>query len=217
MDNKPTLLLHSCCAPCSSHVLELLHKDYQITVFFYNPNITDRKEYELRRDELRRLLNTPLLGGVNHSYESPLSFNFLEGPYTPDNFHDLCKGLESEPEGGGRCFRCYKLRLSETARTATEHGFDFFATTLTVSPHKNAARINDIGHRLVDIVIADDAVITGLTTSRRNEICNPLSVPTYLPSDFKQNGGYQRSIALSKQYALYRQNFCGCEFSRSML
>jgi len=173
MMDKKKLLLHSCCAPCSSYVLEFLQDKYDITVFFFNPNITDLKEYELRRDEQKRLLAQGVI-------------TFIEGSYTPDTFYEVCKGLETEPEGGERCFGCYELRLCETARTASELGFDHFTTTLTVSPHKNAIKINEIGQKF----------------------------PTYLPFDFKKNNGYQRSIELSKQYGLYRQNFCGCTFSQ---
>jgi len=198
--DKKKLLLHSCCAPCSSYVLEFLQNEYDITVFFFNPNITDVNEYELRRNEQKRLI--PLLGGVarrlacetfatgvvNPPPTSLISPTFLEAPYTPNTFLEASKDLETEPEGGERCFRCYELRLRETARTASELGFDHFTTTLTVSPHKNAVKINEIGQ-------------------------NVQSISTYLPFDFKKNGGYQRSVELSKQYNLYRQNFCGCTFS----
>ncbi|MCL2718089.1 MAG: epoxyqueuosine reductase QueH [Lachnospiraceae bacterium] len=195
MNNKiKTLLLHSCCAPCSSYVLEYLENDFCVTVFFYNPNITSRPEYELRRDEQKRLpalLFTEPRGTVtvDSNWFAPF---FIEGDYKPESFYDITKGLEACPEGGERCFCCFELRLKETARVAYERGFDYFATTLTVSPHKNAEKINEIGKQVA-------VEYNGLL---------------YLPSDFKKKGGYQRSIELSKKYGLYRQNYCGCEFSR---
>ena len=172
-----SLLLHACCAPCSSYVLEYLRGYYNITVFFYNPNISDQAEYAKRRDEMKRLLR---LDGA-----APPT-GFIEGDYDPTRFYHAIRGLESAPEGGERCRRCYELRLGETARMAEAGGFDCFATTLTVSPHKNAAAINEIGLR---------------------------AAPAYLPSDFKKKGGYSRSLELSRQYGLYRQDYCGCEYS----
>ncbi|MCL2051644.1 MAG: epoxyqueuosine reductase QueH [Lachnospiraceae bacterium] len=204
MAEKPKLLLHSCCAPCSSYVLEQLAQDYQITIFFYNPNLTDKIEYELRRDEQKRLLS--LLGFGNQGDSDMFSKVFIEGDYDPGYFYEMASGLEAEPEGSERCFRCYELRLKETARIADQHGDGFFATTLTLSPHKNAARINEIGKQVQKTIAKASmggANQSGMTSS-----------PIYLSSDFKKKGGYQRSLELSKQYGLYRQNYCGCEFSR---
>ena len=203
---RKTLLLHSCCAPCSSYVLEFLRGDvesnsvyggsgdeYDITVFFYNPNITDKQEYELRRDEQKRLIAAINLSLQNkyamkqNCGETIQKIDLLESSYNPDIFYEAAKGLENEPEGGARCGRCFELRLKETARVARKYSFDFFTTTLSVSPHKNAEKINEIGLALG---------------------------AAYLPADFKKKGGYQRSIELSKEYGLYRQKFCGCEFSR---
>ena len=178
----PTLLLHSCCAPCSSYVLEYLSRYFSITVFYYNPNISPREEYEKRVQEIRRLIREMPVG-------HPVAF--LEGKYEPERFYQVTKGLESAPEGGERCFLCYRLRLSEAARAAAEGGFDYFTTTLSISPLKSAAVLNEIGQELAQIY----------------------RVP-HLPSDFKKRNGYKRSIELSEEYHLYRQNYCGCVFSR---
>lgn len=180
---KKKLLLHSCCAPCSSYVLESLRSHFAITVLYYNPNITRRQEYDMRMAEQKRLIEE--MNG-----EAP-SFIALEaGRYEPEVFFAAAKGLEQLPEGGERCFRCYELRLRETARLAGEKGFDYFTTTLTISPLKNADKLNEIGERL--------AVQYG--------------VP-FLPSDFKKKDGYKRSVELSEHYGLYRQDYCGCIFS----
>lgn len=179
----PTLLLHSCCAPCSSYCLEYLSRYLNITVFYYNPNITDKSEYELRVREQERLINElPVLHPVR----------FIEGRYEPQCFFEIAKGLEKAPEGGERCFKCYELRLRESAILAKQMGFDFFTTTLSISPLKNAAVLNEIGKRL------SEEYGVG-----------------YLFSDFKKNNGYKRSIELSAEYGLYRQNYCGCAFSRN--
>ena len=235
LEKEKSILLHSCCAPCSSYVLEYF-KNYfgmnLVTVFFYNPNITKRQEYEKRRDEQKRLCErllgapatnlppalrpnglsaesaTSLEGGLwllqekcCRNTEQPLGF--IEGDYDPARFKEIAKGFESYPEGGERCFRCYELRLRETARIAGELGYDYFATTLTLSPLKNADKINEIGSR---------ASLESKTLST-----NKSGKALYLPSDFKKKGGYQRSIELSKQYSLYRQNFCGCAYSQNKL
>ena len=181
-NRTPSLLLHSCCAPCSSYVLEYLSEYFRITVFYFNPNITSREEYEKRIAEQKRLIS--LLPAKN-----PIEFS--EGEYCPEEFFELTKGLESVPEGGERCFKCYRQRISRAADYAKEKGFDFFTTTLSVSPHKNAEKLNAIG--------GEEAKRTG--------------VP-YLFSDFKKREGYKRSIALSAQYGLYRQSYCGCIFSK---
>ena len=181
-DRTPTLLLHCCCAPCSSYVLEYLTEHFLITAFFYNPNISEREEYIKRADELKRLISEQ-----PHRY--PVTFR--EGEYEPKRFYDIAKGLEECPEGGERCFRCYRLRLSEAADAAVRGGFDYFTTTLSISPLKNAAKLNEIG--------GEEAARVG--------------VP-YLFSDFKKREGYKRSIVLSEQYGLYRQNYCGCVYSK---
>ncbi len=176
-----TLLLHSCCAPCSSYVLEYLSQYFEITLFYYNPNIGSREEYVKRTNELKSLISR-----VN--YPNPVTL--IEGEYEPDVFYEMVRGLENEPERGKRCYECYKLRLKRTAKLAKELGVDYFTTTLSISPMKNAEWLNSIGEELGD----------------EYEI-------SYLPSDFKKKGGYQRSIELSKEYDLYRQDYCGCVFS----
>ncbi len=179
---KPSLLLHSCCAPCSSYVLEYLAPYFNICDFYYNPNISPKKEYEDRKEELVRLI-----GEMGLSTQ----VTFLEGIYTPEDFFAMAKGMEDLPEGGERCFKCYEMRLRESAKIAKEQGADYFATTLTISPLKNAAKLNEIGEKL-----AEEFGVK------------------YLPSDFKKKNGYKRSVELSAQYELYRQNYCGCVFSK---
>ncbi len=178
----PSLLLHACCAPCSSYVLEYLDGIFDITLFFYNPNITNEDEYDLRANELVRLVN-----------EMPLKnkVKVLIPPYDPSEFEKVSKGKETEPERGSRCTECYALRLKKTFETAEEKHFDYFSTTLSISPHKDAERINVIGESLAQ---------TGNTT--------------WLFSDFKKKNGSKRSIELSAQNNLYRQNFCGCVYSK---
>lgn len=183
---KPTLLLHSCCGPCSSAVIERLDESYEITVYFYNPNITEREEYEKRKDT-----QLALISQYNGNKDSKNRIAFLEGHYDLDQFYEISKGLEKEPEGGKRCACCFQLRLEKTAETASILGFDCFATTLTVSPHKHFETISKIGVKL--------GVKYGLS---------------FLNEDFKKKDGYKRSIELSKQYNLYRQNDCGCRFAR---
>ena len=182
LERTPTLLLHACCAPCSSYVLEYLSQYFEITLFYYNPNITEEAEYRLRVSEARRLLSEMDLKHPAH---------FLEGKYEPERFLEAVKGLEKEPEGGARCAVCFRLRLEEAAKEAAKGGYDFFTTTLTISPLKNAPLLNAIGEKA--------AAGAGLA---------------WLPSDFKKKGGYQRSIELSKEYGLYRQDYCGCVFSK---
>lgn len=177
----PRLLLHSCCAPCSSYVLEYLSQYFEITVLYYNPNIFPEQEYRKRVEEQKRLIAAL---PVKH----PVSF--MEGRYLPEEFFAVTKGLEKVPEGGERCRKCFRLRLEETAKLATAGEYDYFTTTLSISPLKNAQALNEIGQELAAVY----------------------EVP-YLPSDFKKRGGYQRSIELSLVYELYRQNFCGCVYS----
>ncbi len=181
-DKTPTLLLHSCCAPCSSYVLEYLTNYFNITILFYNPNITSKEEYDKRLNELKRLVEN-----LPHSNK----IEIIETRYEPKEFIDIAKGLEEAPEGGERCFKCYRLRLEEAAKYAKSNNYDFFTTTLSISPHKNADKLNEIGEELSSIY----------------EI-------NYLYADFKKKGGYQRSIELSKKYDLYRQDFCGCIYSK---
>ena len=181
-DRVPTLLLHSCCAPCSSYVIEYLSQYFAITVFYYNPNITEAAEYQKRVAEQKRLLATV-------DYPHPVTF--IEGEYDSTPFWALSRGKEDLPEGGERCRACYRLRLEETARQAAKRKPDFFCSTLSVSPHKRADWLNEIGEEL-----AEEYGVA------------------WLPSDFKKRGGYQRSIVLSHEYNLYRQNYCGCVFSR---
>ena len=182
-EEKPKrLLLHSCCAPCSSYVLEYLSQYFEITVFYYNPNISPETEYRMRVEEQQRLIQQMPL-------KHPVSF--LEGTYCPDYFYNMVKGLEDVPEGGERCFLCYRMRLEESAKIARENGFDYFTTTLTISPLKNAQKLNEIGQ----------------------ELAEKYEVP-FLPSDFKKKNGYKRSTELSREYGLYRQNYCGCVFSK---
>ena len=177
-----SLLLHACCAPCSTACLERLADYFKVTIFYYNPNITDEKEYNKRIEEIKKLLTL-----INPKYKVEL----LEGEYNPKLFLDMSKGLEMEPERGKRCYKCYEMRLKETASIATKLGFNNFCTTLTLSPHKNSDWINEIGERL----------------DKEYE-------SNYLYSDFKKKEGYKRSIELSKKYDLYRQDYCGCIYSK---
>ena len=178
----PTLLLHSCCAPCSSYCLEYLSNYFKITVFYYNPNIYPEEEYEKRVKEQQRFIER---------LPAKYPISFVEGAYEKERFYEMAKGLEECPEGGERCFRCFRLRLEEAAKMAAEGGFDYFATTLTISPLKNAQKLNEIGEELSEIYKVE-----------------------HLPSDFKKKNGYKRSVELSAQYGLYRQNYCGCVFSK---
>lgn len=178
----PALMLHSCCAPCSSYALEYLSDYFHINVLYYNPNISSEEEYNLRLNEQKRLIEE-----LPQKYPVTLT----EGEYDPQVFYQMAKGLEKCPERGERCLRCYRLRLEECARLAKEQGADFFATTLTLSPLKSAEAINEIGE----------------------ELAVKYSV-AYLCTDFKKKNGYKRSIELSREYNLYRQNFCGCVFSK---
>ncbi len=190
---RPRLLLHACCAPCSSYCMEYLRAYFDLTLFYYNPNITEDAEYRKRVEEEKRLI-AALNAQPYENLERQTGENIiklLEGDYDPARFYEITKGLEQCPEGGERCFRCYELRLRESAEAARRLQFDYFTTTLTISPLKNAARLNEIGERLgVEYGVA------------------------YLPSDFKKRNGYKRSIELSKEYHLYRQDYCGCVYSR---
>lgn len=221
------LLLHSCCAPCSSYCMEYLRQYFRLTVFYYNPNITEKEEYKKRVNEEIRLIGAynrqveeweldvvqgkadseeqddarsgsgwrdgrkEVAGRKEKAGKRPSKIEIIEGDYEPSCFFEMARGLEECTEGGERCFRCYELRLRKSAELAKEMGFDYFTTTLTISPLKNAAKLNEIGEKL-----AEEYGVR------------------WLPSDFKKRGGYQRSIELSKEYDLYRQNYCGCVFSR---
>lgn len=181
-DRAPTLFLHCCCAPCSSYVLEYLSQYFRITAFYYNPNISPWEEYEERQRELRRLIQ-----------ELPARYpiGIRESVYAPTYFYEAVKGHETDAEGGERCAICFRLRLEEAARLAAEEGYDWFTTTLTISPLKNAPLLNAIGEEMGEKY--------GIS---------------FLNSDFKKKNGYKRSLELSEEYHLYRQNYCGCVFSR---
>lgn len=199
------LLLHACCAPCSSYCLEFLREYFDVTVFFYNPNITEEAEYRKRVEEEKRLIaaynaqiDSGNFEGMN-STERARKIDIIEGHYDPKEFFDAARGYEQCPEGGDRCRKCFELRLSETARVAVKNNFEFFTTTLTISPLKNAEVLNEVGE--------DAAERIGL------ELGAPAL--SFLPSDFKKKEGYKRSIELSKEFDLYRQDFCGCSFSKA--
>lgn len=178
----PSLLLHSCCAPCSSYVLEYLSEYFRITVFYYNPNIYPESEYTRRILEQQKLIR-------DMRFRYPVSF--LAGRYDKDKFYEMAAGMENVKEGGARCLKCYELRLSETARQAAAGNYEYFTTTLSISPLKNAQKLNEIGLR-----VGEEYGVN------------------YLVSDFKKKNGYKRSVELSKEYGLYRQDYCGCEFSK---
>ncbi len=179
LDHRPKLLLHSCCGPCSSSVLELLVKYFDIDVLYYNPNIFPEEEFIKRKNEQEKLLK-----------KLDKNIKFIEGNYDYDLYKSTIKGLEQEKEGGLRCKACINLRMEETAKYAKEKGYDYFTTTLSVSPHKNSKMINEIGYALEE----------------------KYNMP-YIYSDFKKKDGYKRSIILSKEYDLYRQDYCGCQYS----
>ena len=180
----PKLLLHSCCAPCSSYVLECLSECFDITIYYYNPNISPKEEFDKRIEEQKRLINSlPVKNKIS----------FISGEYENDKYENMIKGLEEQPEGGSRCHLCYKLRLEETAKLAKKQGFDYFTTTLSISPYKNSKVLNEIGEEL------------GKTYHIN-----------YLYADFKKKDGYKRSIELSKIYGLYRQDYCGCIYSKKL-
>ncbi len=178
-ESRPSLLLHSCCGPCSSYVLEYLTKYFDISLLFYGPNIQPREEYELRLAHQRKVLEH-------------IPVKIVECEYDGEAFDAVAAGYESEPEGGARCTRCFALRIEETAKRAAEGGYEYYCTTLSVSPHKDARRINALGEHFGEKY--------GVK---------------WLPSDFKKRGGYQRSIVLSREFGLYRQDYCGCLMSRT--
>lgn len=182
---RPTLLLHSCCGPCSTACIERLLDDYDITVFFYNPNMSDFEEYQ-RRTRAQRIV----IERFNEIIGEGRNIKYIECPYEPEEFYHAVDGYEDEPEGGKRCTKCFGIRLGETARRAKQYEFDYFATTLTVSPHKNSKLISEIG----------------------NALGSKIGVK-YLDENFKKKDGFKRSIELSKEFGLYRQDYCGCKFS----
>ena len=181
IDEGEKLLLHACCAPCSSSVLERLGDFFRITILFYNPNITDSFEYEKRLNEIKMFVS---------NFKTKYAIEVVAGRYEPKDFFDIARGLENERERGKRCYKCYKLRLEETAKIAEKEKFKYFTTTLSLSPYKDAEWINDIG---------------GTLSEKYNS--------NFLYSDFKKKNGYKRSIELSKEYNLYRQDYCGCVYS----
>ena len=182
-NTAPRLLLHSCCAPCSSYTLEYLSQYFDITVYYFNPNISPEEEFEKRFAEQKRLIE---------ALPAKHPVKLVKGDYDYAVFTEMAKGLEDVPEGGERCFKCYRLRLEAAAALAKAEGFDYFCTTLSISPLKNSQKINEIGYE----------------TAEKYGV-------KWLPSDFKKREGYKRSIELSREYGLYRQNFCGCAFSRA--
>lgn len=181
ISTKNKLLLHACCAPCSSAVLERISKYFDITILYYNPNITEPEEYEKRLNEIENFVKKLNIKNIK----------VLRGRYNPKEFFDTSVGLEKEKERGKRCYKCYELRLKETAKVAEELNFDYFTTTLSISPYKNSKWLNEIGENL-----------------------NKEFKPTYLYADFKKKNGYKRSIELSEEYGLYRQDYCGCIYSK---
>lgn len=182
LDNPPSLLLHSCCGPCSTSVLELLSDYFKVTLLYYNPNIYPSDEYYKRLEEQKKVL-----GKVNGRFK----IDFLEGRYDPAEYFDAVKGVEHLPEGSQRCFNCYELRLREAAQFAKKLHIDYFATTLSVSPYKNAQIINELGEKI----------------AQEYEV-------NHLPNDFKKKDGYKKSVELSKSWNIYRQDYCGCPFSK---
>lgn len=182
LDYVPKILLHACCAPCSSTCLKRLGEHFKITIFYYNPNITEKTEYNKRLEEIKKFIK---------EFKVKYEIEIIEGKYNKEAFFEIARGLEEIPERGLRCFKCYKLRLTETLKIAEEKGFDYFATTLTLSPYKNANWINEIGEEL----------------AKESHV-------KYLYSDFKKQNGYKQSIEYSNKYKLYRQDYCGCIYSQ---
>ena len=182
LDKVPKLLLHACCAPCSSYVIEYLSNYFEITIFYYNPNIDTKEEFDYRFSELDRFIK---------EFKTKYSVHLVNIGYLKEEYDNIVTGLENEPERGKRCLKCYRLRLEKSYQYAKENNFDYITTTLTLSPHKNSNIINEIGRELEKIY----------------------QVP-YLYSDFKKKEGYKRSIVLSREYNLYRQDYCGCKYSK---
>ena len=195
-EELPKLLLHACCAPCSTHCLEVLAAYFDITVYFYNPNIDEFEEYKKRLEELERL---------KKEADFAKNIKIVDGSFEPDRFYEMAKGREDLPERGLRCYDCYELRLRKTAEYALKEGFDYFSTTLSISPYKNAQWLNEIGIKLENEMMQE--------YEQKN--CEDIKkYPIFLFSDFKKKNGYKRSIELSEEYGLYRQDYCGCIFSK---
>lgn len=181
-ESVPRLLLHACCAPCSSYVLEYLNNYFDITIYYYNPNIYPYEEYNRRLDELKRFLS---------EYDTKRPIKLIEDQYTPDDYYESVKGLTNLKEGSIRCYNCYKFRMDKACNYAKENNFDYFTTTLSISPYKNSSWINEIGESL----------------EKKYNV-------KYLYADFKKKDGYKRSLELSRKYNLYRQDYCGCVYSK---
>ena len=186
---KPKVLLHACCGPCSTSCVERLVQDYSVTLYYYNPNITDKDEYLLRRDTLLQFIKA-----YNEDHKDEFVINYLEGPYEPEKYLSKTESLSYEPEGGKRCDVCFAMRLTETARMCNKLEMDYFTTTMSVSPHKNYDKIKTLG-----------MILENETGTK------------FLDIDFKKNNGFGRSVEMSKQYGLYRQKFCGCDYAREAM
>ncbi len=217
----PKLLLHACCAPCSSHCLEYLREFFDVTVFFYNPNITEREEYYKRVAEEKRLIkeynkqvDTQNFDGMR-SDEKARKIGIIEGEYDVKEYLDAVRGLEDVPEGGERCRKCFELRLRKTAEIAAKERFEYFTTTLTISPLKNADVLNEVGAQAAEYVNEKIAVGMQALGGGFGENGDDGGKVVFLPSDFKKKEGYKRSIELSQKFGLYRQDYCGCGFSKA--
>ncbi len=208
LEKRPSLLLHSCCGPCSSYCLDYLKDYFDITVLYYNPNIFPEEEYIKRLDVQKSLIDS-----MNCEFNSDIKL--IDVPYNHDEFLSVVSGLEDEPEGGKRCTQCFNLRLGKTADIARENGFDYFGTTLSVSPHKNAILLNEIGASLEYLLATPEDLVIGKTVNA-SDTSSSLA-PKWLFADFKKKEGYKKSIELSKKYNLYRQDYCGCEFAKNPL
>lgn len=184
--NKPRVLLHACCGPCSTACVERLAEDYSVTLYYYNPNITNREEYLLRKEALLQFIDS-----FNEEHRDEFTVSFLEGRYEPENYLAKTEALKDEPEGGKRCDVCFAMRLNDTAKIAKKLDFDYFTTTMSVSPHKNYDKIKTLG-----LMLEEEFGVN------------------YLDVDFKKKNGFGRSVELSRKYGLYRQNFCGCDYAR---
>ena len=217
----PKLLLHACCAPCSSHCLEYLREFFDVTVFFYNPNITEREEYYKRVAEEKRLIeeynkqvDTQNFDGMR-SDEKARKIGIIEGEYDVNEYLDAVRGLEDVPEGSERCRKCFELRLRKTAEIAAKERFEYFTTTLTISPLKNADVLNEVGAQAAEYVNEKIAVGMQALGGGFGENGDDGGKVVFLPSDFKKKEGYKRSIELSQKFGLYRQDYCGCGFSKA--
>ena len=211
-EHPPTLLLHSCCAPCSSYVIEYLSEFFLSTVFYYNPNIYPEEEYRFRAKQQQEFIK---------KFPSKNPVNFIEGDYDTERFYGFARPLAHEPERGERCRRCYYMRLYETARRASDGGFDYFATTLTISPQKDAHTINTEGYRAAEMIRSVDGIDASETAGVAETVGASETVGEtdssgvqYLPSDFKKKNGYLRSVQISREYEMYRQDYCGCVYSQ---